>query len=159
MRGLSADVRRLLPKRTLAATRARDGTWLAGTRDALHLVGPEIEEVTLPWESVESATWNSDEDRLRITEVGEYGEPRRTFAFALDDPGSLLALVRERVTASVVLQRRAEGGLTVVARRPPRGGEITWAYELDPGVDPGDPAVRRAAASALRAAQDEVGMI
>ena len=63
------------------------------------------------------------------------------------DPGRLLQLVRERVTASVLLQRRvslpgSRKGLMVVARRSPhRGGEISWAVEYDVGVDPADPAV------------------
>ena len=50
-------------------------------------------------------------------------------------------MVRERVTASVVLQRRVvvrgKQGLFVVARRAPNGdGAITWAYELDAGSTP-----------------------
>ena len=80
----------------------------------------------------------------------------------LPEPGPLLPMVRERVTASVLLQRRVlvtgRRGLTVIARRPPRGsGEITWAYDLDPGVDPSDPEVVRAAEEGLRAAQEELG--
>jgi hypothetical protein len=82
--------------------------------------------------------------------------------FTLDDPQRLLQLVRERVTASVLLQRRVEvrgrRGLTVIARRPPRGrGEITWAYELDDGMDPADPEVARAAEAGLRAARQDIG--
>ena len=62
----------------------------------------------------------------------------------------------------MLLQRRVDvrgrRGLTVIARRPPRGsGEITWAYELDPGLDPTDPDVTRAAEEALRAARQDVG--
>jgi hypothetical protein len=50
-------------------------------------------------------------------------------------------------------------GLLVIARRSPAGGgELTWAYEFDRGVDPDDPAVRRAAEAGLRAARSEIGM-
>ena len=53
--------------------------------------------------------------------------------------------MRERVTASVVLQRRAvvqrPEGLNVVARRAPAGGEVSWMFEYDEGVDPDDPSV------------------
>ena len=71
-------------------------------------------------------------------------------------------MVRERVTASVLLQRRVlvsgRRGLTVIARRPPRGpGAITWAYDFDPGVDPSDPVVAQAAEEGLRAAKEELG--
>ena len=81
----------------------------------------------------------------------------------LSEPGRLLELVRERVTASVVLQRRVvvlgEKGLLVIARRPPRGdGEITWAYEFDRGVDPEDPTVMEAAKDGLRCAEEELGL-
>ncbi len=72
-------------------------------------------------------------------------------------------MVRERVTASVVLQRRVTvrgaQGLFVVARRAPNGDSaITWAYELDAGLDPDDPEVRRLADLGLRAAAEELGL-
>jgi hypothetical protein len=71
--------------------------------------------------------------------------------------------VRERVTASVVLQRRVltEGkkGLLVIGRRSPVGdGEVFWAYDFDPGVDPEDPSVMALAEAGLRAAQDDLGL-
>lgn len=157
-------------EKVLAATVADDGTWLLGTRDALLVVPPVVEpspvvepvETRIPWEQVERADWDRDEERFVVTEVGEFGHPLRTHVHRVPDPGLLLELVRERVTASVVLQRRIalEGrrGLFVVARRAPAGGgPITWAYELDPGVDPDEPAVKSAAEAGLRAAQGEIG--
>ncbi|MEO5711844.1 MAG: hypothetical protein ABIQ59_18695, partial [Nocardioidaceae bacterium] len=135
--------------KVLAHTGATDGTWLLGTRSGLVIVGETVE--TLRWEQVETADWNRDEDRLRVSEVGEFGQPRPTHEFILADPGRLLQLIRERVTASVLLQRRvalpeSRSGLTVVARRSPhRDGEVAWAVEYDVGVDPEDPAVREAA--------------
>ena len=148
--------------KVLAATETTDGSWLFGTRDALVVVDP-VETRHIPWEQVESADWQKDTDTLRVVEVAPYGERRPVHTLGLTDAGLFLALVRERVTASVVLARRVPlgrgKGLTVVGRRPPRGtGEITWAYELDPGVDPGDPAVRAAAEEAIRAARTDVGL-
>lgn len=151
-------------EKVLAATRAQDGTWLLGTRDALVLVpGDEAAGPTrVAWEDVHAADWSRDDDRLRVSEVGEYGRPRPVHEVVLDEPALLLQLVRERVTASVVLQRRVEvaddRGLTVVARRPPRGGDLTWAYELDAGLDPEDPAVRAAADAGVRSAAEELGL-
>jgi hypothetical protein len=150
-------------ERVLAATEARDGTWLLATRTALVLVAPGGPVTVIPWEQVEAADWSRDEDRLRVSEVGEYGERRPVHELYLDDPGKLLPMVRERVTASVVLQRRVvvhgKQGLFVVARRAPTGeGGITWAYELDAGLDPDDPQVRRLAELGLRAAAEELGL-
>ena len=151
-------------ERVLAATRARDGRWLLATRRRLVIVPSGVVEPaeTIGWEQVEAADWSRDEDRLRVSQVGEYGERRPVHEFVLDDPGRLLPFLRERVTASVVLQRRVvvreTQGLFVVARRVPDTGEITWAYELDPGVDPDDPEVRRLAELGLQAAAEELGL-
>ena len=146
----------------LASTETTDGSWLFGTRDALVVVDP-VETRRIPWEQVESADWDQDAETLRVVEVAPYGERRPEHHLGLTDAGLFLALVRERVTASVVLSRRVPlgrgKGLNVVGRRPPRGtGEITWAYELDPGVDPKDPGVRAAAEEALRVARTDAGL-
>jgi hypothetical protein len=147
--------------RVLAHAAADDGSWLLGTRDALVVVEP-VETITIPWERVETADWDQDADRLRVVQVVDFGLVRPVHVFAVPEPGSLLAMIRERVTASVLLQRRVpvsgRKGVLVIARRPPRGrGEITWALEFDPGVDPDDPLVREAAAAGLRTVQDELG--
>ncbi|HEX4977392.1 MAG TPA: hypothetical protein VFV40_05950 [Nocardioides sp.] len=150
-------------EKVLAGARSEDGTWVLGTRDALLLLAEGAAAPTrIAWEQVQAADWSRDDDRLRVSEVGEYGRPRPVHEVVLTDPGLLLQLVRERVTASVVLQRRVEvtdgRGLTVVGRRPPRGGDVAWAYELDAGLDPGDPAVRAAAEAGLRSAAEELGL-
>jgi hypothetical protein len=154
--------------RALAAAEAVDGTWLIGTRNGLVLIasaagGPRPVETWIPWERLEGADWNRDESRLRFTEIGRYGEPRPSYVFAMPDvePAALLQLIRERVTASVVLQRGAlvsgKRGLKVIGRRPPTGGPITWMYEYDEGVDPDDPAVVEAAEALLQRAREDVG--
>jgi hypothetical protein len=82
-------------------------------------------------------------------------------SFTVTDPALLLQLVRERVTASIVLQRwvpvRGRQGLTVIARRSPVGGPVAWMHAYDEGVDPSDPAVVAVAEQALAQAQVEVG--
>lgn len=149
-------------ERVLAGTGTSEGSWLLGTHEALYVV--ESAEVSrLPWERVERADWDRDAERLVVFEVGEFGQVRPQRAFAVEEPGLLLELVRERVTASVVLQRRVpiEGkrGLTVIGRRSPvREGQVSWAYEFDPGVDPEDPGVMAAAEAGLRAAQADLGL-
>jgi hypothetical protein len=153
-------------EKVLAGTPARDGSWLLGTRDALVLTAPRGSRdgaTRIPWQCVERADWDRDEERLRVNEVGEFGEVRPEYSFEVDEPGLLLELIRERVTASVVLQRhvRVDGkkGLLVIARRAPRGdSDIAWAYEFDPGIDPDDPAVMAVARRGLEAAAEELGL-
>jgi hypothetical protein len=89
---------------------------------------------------------------------------RPVHRFTIEEPGRLLELVRERVTASVVLQRHVAitggRGLRVIARRAPRGDQpVQWLYEYDRGIDPDDPDVRRIAEEALATARDDVGQI
>jgi len=150
-------------EKVLASATTGDGAWLLGSRAALYVVPPEpTERRRIPWEHVERADWQRDSQRLVVAEVGRYGEVRPRHTFTLDQPGALLPFVRERVTASVVMQRRVvvdgSKGLFVIARRPPDGaGEITWAYEFDGGVDPSDPVVVEMAEQGLRAAAEELG--
>jgi len=145
-------------ERLLAWAATSDGAVLAGTRDAVYLAGTR-----LPWEQVEAADWDRDSELFQLTEVGAWGERRREHTFTLGEPGRFLELVRERVTASLVLQRhvpvRGGAGLRVIARRAPRGGAVAWFVDYDVGVDPDDPEVRSLAEAALAAARGEVGEV
>lgn len=161
------DVAARVDGRPLAFAEAVDGSWLVGTRAALFVVSAAQSSspvgTRIPWEQVEGADWDREGSRLRVTEVGEYGQPRPSYVFMLPEaePASLLQLIRERVTASVVLQRGqlidGKRGLKVVGRRPPSGGPITWMHEYDEGVDPADPRVVEAADSLLQQARADVG--
>jgi hypothetical protein len=149
-------------ERVLASAVAGD-TWVLGTRDCLLLVDGGVRRV--PWERVLRAHWDRDLDRLTVVEIADYALPQPAHHLTLTDggePALLLQLVRERVSASVILERRVDldgrRGLAVVARRPPGGGTLTWAYDLDPGVDPADPAVAAAAERGLRSAAEELGL-
>ena len=164
--GVPADVlaRAALPsgERPLAWATARDGSWLIGTRRLLALVGAD-EVTTLPWERVEDAGWDREEDRLRVTAIAEYGEPRPAYTFEMDEPALLLQMLRERVTASIVLQRRVPVrgrlGITVIGRRSPSGGPVSWMHSYDAGLDPDDPEVAVVADLVLAQARAEVGEV
>ena len=149
-------------EKVLAVTSATDGRVLAGTRDAFY-VATDGETRRVPWEQVEAADWDRDTDTFRLSEVGTWGEQRPVHTAVLTDPGRLLELVRERVTASVVLQRHVpvagRRGLRVIARRAPSGaGGVQWVYEYDEGLDPDDPTVRDIARTTLEAMRREVGL-
>ena len=104
-----------LRRRDLAVARTKDGDEVVGRRDALVVPGREIR-----WEQILTADWDSETETLTIVLV----EPE-VVTLELTEPDLLLQLVRERVTASIVLARRfpVEGdvGFTVMARRPPQG--------------------------------------
>ena len=144
----------------LASAAALDGTWLLGTRERLIVVDAD-DSTHLAWEEIEDASWENDDARLRITGIGTYGEPRPSYTFQMGDPALLLQLIRERVTASIVLQRRVPVrdrlGLTVIGRRSPVGGPVAWMHAYDPGLDPADPDVRAAADAGLAQAKAEIG--
>lgn len=148
-------------ERVLAWAEATDGV-VAGTREAVYLAPTGQEPTRVPWEQVQAADWDRDTGLLRISEVGTWGAPRPEHSFTLEAPGLLLELVRERVTATVLLQRQVSidgrRGLRVVARRAPSGERaVSWVYEFDEGLDPDDPQVREAARAALAEAQRDVG--
>jgi len=131
---------------------------VAGTRSALYLP----DGVRIPWEQVEAADWDLDAETLKVTEVGSWGQPRPIHSLVLSEPARLLQLVRERVTASVLLQRhvpiRGRLGVRIIARRAAAGArELTWLFEYDEGIDPEDPFVEHAAQEALTAARSELG--
>ena len=145
-------------ERVLAWTEATTGEVLAGTREALYLGGTR-----LAWEDVEAADWDRETEVFRVVEVGTWGVVRGEHRFVIGEPRRLLELVRERVTASVLLVRHVplEGrrGLRVIARRSPAGDRgVRWLYEYDAGIDPDDPVVRLAAETALADARSEVGL-
>jgi hypothetical protein len=150
-------------ERLLAWVPVSDGGWVAGTRDALY-----VPDARVSWEQVQAADWDQEEGRLVVTEVGTWGEPRPRHELTIPDSATkdadrLLQLVRERVTASVLLSRhvRVTGrrGVRVVARRAPSGGSVVrWLYEYDEGIDPDDPVVRAAAETALARAKEDVGL-
>jgi hypothetical protein len=147
-------------EKVLASAEAADGSWVLGSRRSLVLV-LESGVQRLAWEEIEDAAWDKDAARLRVVGIGEYGRSRPSYTFDMEDPARLLQLVRERVTASIVLQRRVlvrgSLGLTVIGRRSPVGGPVAWMHAYDPGLDPLDPEVSAVADDALAQAQAEVG--
>ena len=147
-------------ERLLAWAETSSGALVGGTRDALHL--PDREPPKLPWEEIATADWDADEREFRVLEVGTYGEPQPEHRLTLADPDRLLSLVRERVTASIVVQRhvpvRGQRGVRVLGRRAPGGqGSIAWFVEYDDGLDPADPDVTTVVDDALGVARGDVG--
>lgn len=155
------DAAGLGPREKVLAFAQDENRWLLGTRAALYLVAPGEETLRLTWESVQAADWDQETETLSVSEVGRFGEQRASYTFSTEAPVLLLQLVRERVTASVVLQRgylvTKKAGFKVIGRRAPSGGPIAWMHEYDAGIDPDSPEVVTAAAAALERARADVG--
>jgi hypothetical protein len=146
----------------LAASPDRDGRWYVGTARAL-LVPEHDGWRRVPWETVERATWDRESEHLIVIETADFGEPQPAYRAALPDPERLLQLIRERVTASIVIKffEPVEGkrGITVSGRRSPHSDdEPMWSVLVDPGLDERSAEVRAAAERALAAAQAELGL-
>src|SRR5699024_3048787 len=124
-------------ERVLAGARDHEGSWHVGSDAAFYLASGEGHQ-RLPWETIERATWDRDSNQLRVVETADFAEPQPVHVLQIEDPGKLLELARERITASVLLtrpvpvgQRGRRGSVTVVARRSPtRSGDITFSFVL-----------------------------
>ncbi len=143
-------------ERLLASAERSDGAGaVGGTRDALYL--PQ----RVPWETIASADWDRDEEVLSVVEVGDFGHEQPVHRLPLRAPDRLLQLVRERITASFVLQRHVDvrrgRRARILARRRPAGGAVHWYVDYDPGLDPDDPEVVATVDAALADAQAEIG--
>lgn len=164
------EVRELLPlqrgERILVSSPDVHGRWLVATDRALHVPASEGDSFErIPWEQVERGEWDHEADILRIRRIAPFGEPVDEKVLRLEHSEPLLRLIRERVTASVIISQHVPlpgasyggRGVRVVARRPPGSAEeLTWSLVFDEGLDPSDPAVLDLAEQALSAVRGEV---
>ncbi|MFD1826442.1 MULTISPECIES: hypothetical protein [Mumia] len=148
-------------ERVLAAQQDVAEHWHVGTDAALHLAA-DTDHLRVPWEQVESLSWDAEASTVTVQWGGSDAIHREVVAF--DGPGRLVELARERVDASIVASARetvegARDTVTVVARRSPtRRGPLTFSYVLDQGLSSDDPHVREATARALASVQDDLGL-
>lgn len=147
---------RLLARAVRTDAPAEQQQVVGGTRDALYL--PQ----RLAWELVLSASWDDEAGVLTVVEVAPWGEATPVHALGLRDAAGLLQLVRERVQASLVVQRSVpvepRRSVRIIARRAPAGhGPLAWFVEYDDGLAPDDPAVAGVVDEALARARGDVG--
>lgn len=137
------------------------GTWVVGTDRAMYLPESGGSYHRIPWEQVEHAGWERDAEVLRVTGTAPLGETLPVWVLRFEQPDQrLLALVRERISASVVVEQRValgNGGVRVIARRRPGSADdLVWAVAFDDALDPSDPETLAAAEQALASVRSEV---
>ena len=149
----------------LAAVQLTDGRWVAGTRAAVYLPTDGSDAVRrVGWEKIERAGWDSEASILNIYETTDFGTPLRATELKVDDPGRFGQLLRERVDASIVIQRHVplagKRGVRVIGRRNPASTDtaVTWNLVLDKGLEPDQSGVLDAAEAALREVREEFGI-
>jgi hypothetical protein len=149
----------------LAAVQLADGRWVAGTRAAVYLPSDSANaDRRVGWEQIERANWDSESSVLHIYETTDFGTPLRATELKVEDPGRFGQLLRERVDASIVVQRHVplagKRGVRIVGRRNPATTDaaITWNFVLDKGLEPSQPGLLDAAEAALRQVRDEFGV-
>ncbi|GAA2870337.1 hypothetical protein GCM10010517_30530 [Streptosporangium fragile] len=134
--------------RVLTYAEGPDGYVIAADR-ALYLGGTRM-----PWFQVDRGSW--DEEGLTV--VTTDGRSHRA---RLPEPGRVPEAVRERVTASIVVNQYvpldARGGVRLVARRA-EADRLVWEFVFDAGLDSDDPGLRALAEQALEETRRSFGV-
>jgi hypothetical protein len=156
---LDDEVRELLdlaPKeRILAWVDDGSGRLVVASDTALHVQRTPPGYSRLGWEQIERASYDSGV--LTVVLAPDLGDA--TLRVPVGDGRDLPVVVRDRVTASVIVDRfvalDGESGVRIVGRRGP-AGDIRWRADLDPPLA-GDPAARAEAQDVLAEVRAEVG--
>jgi hypothetical protein len=133
--------------RILAWARSEDGFCIGSPARLSH--GGEAGWSHLGWHEIEHGSWNAETATLSWTRHGGgRGSVRLT------QPGRLPELFRERIAASIALERfiplAGERGVIITARRDlSDGGSISWHSKLTRGLTWQTEGVREAADAAL----------
>jgi hypothetical protein len=145
-------------ERLLATATLTSGTAAATDRRLLIPVADGF--YAIDWESVDRVSWDRDDESLLVVETAPMGSPARNHRLRFERPGRLLDVIREQVTASVVISRYVpvdgERGVRVTGRR--RAGQIglRWVVAVDAGLDLADPSVRGLVDTAVAGVRAEV---
>jgi hypothetical protein len=146
-------------ERLIAWARAADGSDVAASDRALRAVGP-AGRLRLDWHEIAEATWR--EGVLRVVEGRvEPGRGPRWHTWLLDDPGLLPDAVRDRVTASIVVNQHVRlvgrAGVRILGRRAAGADDLVWTLRFDAGLDPADPQLRALADAELASLRAQLG--
>lgn len=149
----------LEPGERVLASAASDGRAVIATDRRLLVPSPEGHR-GVGWETIDRATWNNEDDLMTITETSPVGSRPRQYRLRVEDAGRLLDVVREQVTASIVISRYVliEGrqGVRITGRRRHGRGTLSWVVAVDHGLSIDVPEVRSQIEAAVTAVRAEV---
>jgi hypothetical protein len=143
-------------ERVLASAASAAGPVVATDRRLLVPTPENYHSIT--WDRVDRAAWDGDAEVLVVAESAPFGSPRREHRLHVEQPRRLLDVVREQVTASVVLTRQVpiDGSLGVRVTGRRRAGGLTWVVAVDDGLRLDDPVIRRLVDAAVASVRAEV---
>lgn len=143
-------------ERPLAFAATRDGSYVVATAMALYMPAPGSGFARIPWDRVDRAGWAAG--RLMVHEAAAGPE----HSVGLAGPGSIPEVVRERVTATIVVNHQAVlpggGKVRITGRRSPATGELHWGLLFETGLDPADPGLRAQAEQLLEELRRQTGL-
>lgn len=144
--------------RILSWTFAREG-FCVGTPSHLN-VGDTTGWEHIGWHEIERGDWNAETQALRWA---QYGGRRGTAH--LDPPARMPELFRERIAASIVLEKfapvRGDKGVIISARRSLAATDapVTWHRSLSPGLRWDDPGVEELAEATIADLRSEYEIV
>lgn len=162
-RALPQDVKKAIAweagERLLVVAVDSEGRFVVATDRDLLLQRYPPEYSRIGWDAIDKATFDDSTLRLSIhSETGDIASMRVPIAL----PGRLPEVVRERVTASIVVSEHVAlpggGGVRVTARRRPDREELSWWGALDEELEPADDHLRAEAARAVSLVRDTMGL-
>jgi hypothetical protein len=150
------------PARILAWGTTPEG-WCIGSPAALSYTGG-IGWEHVGWHEIERGDWEAEPRRLSWVEYVGGGESTRPASVELTEPGRLPELFRERISASIAVQKfvaiSGERGVLVTARRAlGPAGEISWHGTLSKGLGRGSAGIREAVDQATAAVRSEYDLL
>lgn len=130
-------------ERVLVSERAEGSAPVVATTRALHHRGP-VGWLRLPWEEIGRVRWDAAKHTLEL--IRFTGGSPAMVTVRLNPPTRLPSVVKERVTATILVSTRVEldgwGYANVVARCRPGTSDVVWIVQLAAGSDPDDGAVQ-----------------
>lgn len=169
-----AWLRRSLPKAARESVQIQTGehvvTWsrspiasgsafLVATQKALYF-DDHFPHGRVPWDAIAKANWDEPMLQLVLQPNGE--ATPSVVQVQLEEAGQMPTTVRERVTASILLQERVlldgDKGALMVARKSSDTGEIRWNIVFDSGLDPQNPELRRRADEMVAGLSTQLGI-
>jgi hypothetical protein len=162
--GVLAGLETKRGEKPLAHAWDAEGRTFVATRLALYVpLGSTGRHRRVPWHLVQAAEWDRDTGVLTLLEWADPGEQRVVTRAAFTAADLLLTVLRERVTATVVLTRTApvdgtDVFVTASIRRRADDGELFVQASYPVGFDHTLPEVVAAADEAIAQARDDVGL-